>query len=85
MIAPHWHPGEENVVPLRGTFEIGDGTKFDESRLHALNPGSVVHLPAQMRHFARARTPAIVLVYGIGPFVINYVDPKDDPRPSTGK
>jgi hypothetical protein len=80
VIAPHWHPGEENVVPLGGTFEFGDGNKFDEAKLHALTPGLIVHVPARMHHFARAQGVATVLVYGMGPFVITYVNPKDDPR-----
>ncbi len=81
VIAPHWHPAEENVVPLRGTFQVGAGSKFDEASLKDLNPGGVVHMNAKMRHFARAKGEAIVLVYGMGPFVITYVNPKDDPRP----
>jgi quercetin dioxygenase-like cupin family protein len=79
-IAPHWHPGEENVVTLKGTFEIGDGATFDEKKLQSLGSGNVVHLPARMRHFARAKGNTTVLVYGMGPFVINYVNAKDDPR-----
>jgi hypothetical protein len=81
VIAPHWHPAEENVVPLRGTFQIGAGSKFDEAGLKDLNPGGVAHMGGKMRHFARAKGEAIVLVYGMGPFIINYVNPKDDPRP----
>ena len=79
-IAPHWHPGEENVVTLKGTFEFGDGTTFDEKKMQSLGSGNVVHIPARMRHFARAKGNTTVLVYGMGPFVINYVNAKDDPR-----
>jgi hypothetical protein len=82
VIAPHWHPAEENIVPLGGTFEVGNGRKFEESKLQPLTPGSVVHMPAKMSHFARAEGVATVLVYGMGPFVIMYVNPKDDPRPA---
>jgi quercetin dioxygenase-like cupin family protein len=80
VVAPHWHPGEENVVVLKGTFELGDGTTFDESKLQSLGSGKAVHIPARMRHFARAKGTTTLLVYGIGPFVINYVNAKDDPR-----
>ena len=85
VIAPHWHPAEENVVPLGGTLEFGDGSKFEESKLQPLTPGSVAHMPATMRHFARAEGVATVLVYGMGPFVITYVNAKDDPRPPVTK
>lgn len=79
-IAPHWHPGEENVVTLKGTFEFGDGTTFEDKKLQSLGSGNMVHIPARMRHFARAKGNTTVLVYGMGPFVINYVNAKDDPR-----
>jgi hypothetical protein len=81
LIAPHWHPAEEKVVPLRGTIQFGDGDKVDDSKMQDMNPGSVVHIPGHMHHYARAKGPATILVYGMGPFVITYVNPKDDPRP----
>ena len=34
---------------------------------------------AQMRHYAMAKTAAIVQVHGTGPFVLTYVNPADDP------
>ena len=79
-IAPHWHPAQENVVTLKGTFEFGDGTAFDEKKLQSLDSGKMVHIPARMRHFARAKGSTTVLVYGTGPFVVNYVNAQDDPR-----
>ena len=39
VIAPHWHPAEENVVPLRGTFQIGAGSKFDEASVERFESG----------------------------------------------
>ena len=47
-----------------------------------LPAGSYSQLPAEMRHFAKARTAAVVQVHGIGPFALNYVNPADDPRTS---
>jgi len=32
-----------------------------------------------MRHYAMAKTAAVVQVHGTGPFVLNYVNPADDP------
>jgi len=41
-------------------------------------------MPAKMHHFATAKTEAVVEIASMGPFVINYLDPKDDPRRSAG-
>ena len=78
-IAPHWHPTDEHVTVISGSFGIGMGEKFDKAALQELAAGGYVLLPAQMRHFAAATTAATVQVHGMGPFVINYVNPADDP------
>jgi hypothetical protein len=43
-------------------------------------PGDYILLPAQMQHEASTTAGAVVQVHGTGPFQINYVDAKDDPR-----
>ena len=78
-IAPHWHPGDEHVTVLSGTISFGMGEKFDESAMKTLTAGGYAMMPAEMRHFARAKTATIVQVHGTGPFVLNYVNPADDP------
>src|SRR6201994_1326237 len=32
-ISPHWHPKRENVTVISGTFKVGMGDKFDESKM----------------------------------------------------
>jgi len=78
-VAPHWHPTAENITVISGTFALGMGEKFDPAALKDFGPGSYGLMPAEMRHFAMARTAAIVQVHGIGPFALNYVNPWDDP------
>ncbi len=78
-IAPHWHPTDEAVTILSGTVAFGMGEKFDRAALKNLSAGGYALMPAEMRHFAMARTAAIIQVHGIGPFVLNYVNPADDP------
>lgn len=39
-------------------------------------------LPAQMHHYALARTATMIQIHGIGPFVLNYVNRADDPSRS---
>jgi ketosteroid isomerase-like protein len=78
-IAPHWHPTDENVTVLSGSFSLGMGEKWDEAALKDLPAGGFVTASAGMRHFAMARTAATIQVHGIGPLVLNYVNPDDDP------
>jgi len=83
-IAPHWHPTDENVTVIAGTFSLGMGEKFDQASAKTLPPGGYAVLPAEMRHFAWSKGGATVQVNGIGPFAITYVNPSDDPRSTEG-
>jgi len=78
-IAPHWHPGDENLTVLSGTIAVGMGDAWDDSKLQTLGPGGYVGIPAEMRHFFLAKTASTFQVHGIGPLVVNYVNPADDP------
>jgi quercetin dioxygenase-like cupin family protein len=80
-IPAHWHPTDENVTVLVGTFEVGMGDKFDSAKLTPMQPGDFVRMPATVHHFGKARTDSIVQVHAIGPFQVNFVNPADDPRP----
>lgn len=82
-IAPHWHPTDEHVTVLAGTMALGMGEKFDEAAMEDLPTNGYAVLPAEMRHFAMAKTAATIQVHGMGPFVLNYVNPEDDPGRQT--
>ena len=43
-IAPHWHPGIEHVTVVSGTFNLGLGDKFDDSKGNAMPAGSFGYL-----------------------------------------
>jgi Domain of unknown function (DUF4437) len=77
-IAPHWHPTDENVTVISGSFAIGMGDKIDP-KAKSLPVGSFFSLPAKMHHFAFTTKETIVEVSAMGPFVLNYIDPADDP------
>ena len=79
-VPPHWHPTDENVTVIKGTFNMGRGEKFDAHATQELPVSSYVRMPKGMRHFAWAKGETIVQVHGEGPFQINYVNPADDPR-----
>jgi quercetin dioxygenase-like cupin family protein len=75
----HWHPVAEEVTMIEGDFHftMGDDGKTHDAEFGA---GDYVNLPANMKHEAWTKNGAIVQVNMMGPFVITYVDPKDDPR-----
>lgn len=78
-IALHWHPTDEHVTLIEGdvSLQMGDVTG---KNVHDFTQGSYVLLPARMHHLATTRGGAVLQVEGMGPFEINYIDPKDDPR-----
>jgi len=78
-IMPHWHPTDEHVTVLSGVFALGMGDTFDKAAMKELPAGGYALLPLEMRHFAMAKTDATVQVHGMGPFVLTYVNPADDP------
>ena len=78
-LRPHWHPTDEHVTVLSGTFSASMGETFDEKALTDLPAGSYAVMAATMRHFARAKTAVTLQVHGMGPFIVNYVNPADAP------
>ena len=74
---PHWHPTDENLTVLKGTFLVGTGESFDELKLHAMNFGSYMMMPKEMRHFGMAKGDLILQVHRIGPFKVNWVNPSE--------
>ena len=78
-IAPHWHPLRENVTVISGTFKVGMGDRFDESKMATFPAGSFAFLDPDMHHFAMASGEVVVQVHGQAPLQFNYVNPDDDP------
>ena len=76
-VPAHWHPTDENLTVLKGTFLVGTGDKFDETKLQTMNTGNFLLLPKEMRHFAMAKGDLILQAHGIGPFKVNWVNPSD--------
>ncbi len=79
-VPAHWHPTDEHITVMQGTFAAGMGDKLDPAAMKEFPAGSYVVMPKQMRHFAMAKGETVVQVTAMGPFVLNYVDPADDPR-----
>ena len=74
-IPAHWHPTDENVTVLKGTFLVAMGETFDESKLQPMNGGNFIAVPKDMRHFALCKGETIVQVHGMGPFKVKWVNP----------
>jgi quercetin dioxygenase-like cupin family protein len=79
-VPPHWHPTTEHLTVISGIFHVGTGETFDQAAANPLRPGDFAAMPAEMRHFAWTEGDTVVQVHGMGPFVLNYVNPADDPR-----
>src|SRR6266704_859983 len=76
-IPAHWHRTDENVTVLKGTFLVGMGETFDESKLQPMNVGNFISMPKEMRHFAMSKGETIVQVHATGPFKVNWVNPSE--------
>ena len=79
-IPAHWHPWIEHVTVISGALNMGTGDKLDRSTTKALQAGSVAVIQARVNHFSWTNEETTVQVHGIGPLVITYVNPADDPR-----
>jgi quercetin dioxygenase-like cupin family protein len=65
---PHTHPDERVVTVLSGTFYLGSGPTFDESKAKELKAGSVVVVPPNAVHWGFARDDAVIIQeIGVGP------------------
>lgn len=79
-IPPHTHPKTERVTVISGTFNIGMGEKFDEKAVKPMPAGTYGFWEAGMKHFVLTKGETVVQFHGMGPWSIQYVNPKDDPR-----
>ena len=81
QIAAHSHRDDRVATVISGTWHIGYGDKFAESKLKALPQGSFYTEPPGRNHFAETGDePVAVQITGFGPSSTEYVDPAQDPR-----
>jgi quercetin dioxygenase-like cupin family protein len=76
-VPAHWHPTDEYLTVLKGTFLVAVGEAFDESKLQTMNVGNFILMPKEMRHFAMNKGETIVQIHGMGPFKVNWVNPSE--------
>src|SRR5919197_4638812 len=82
-IAPHTHPKPEIVTVLSGTVRLGMGETADRAKAQVLPAGSLFALSPGLVHYYFADEDTVVQVQSTGPWGINYINPKDDPRQKT--
>jgi quercetin dioxygenase-like cupin family protein len=78
-IAPHFHPTDEHVTVLKGSFSLGMGDVIDKAHALTLSAGGYGVAAANMHHYAYTTDGATIQVHMQGPFAITYVNPADDP------
>jgi len=76
----HFHPADEHVTVLSGTFVVGMGDTIHVAKGQTLTAGGFITAPANAHHWAVTKTAVVVQVSGEGPFGITYVKDSDDPR-----
>lgn len=79
-IPPHFHPADEHITVIEGSFGMGLGEKFDAKAAHVLKTGDYARMTTGTKHFAMTTSPAVIQLHGNGPWGITYVNPADDPR-----
>jgi hypothetical protein len=82
-IMPHFHPTDESITVLSGTFAVGMGDTWTDSSMTSLKAGEFARMPKMMHHYAGSKGETVIQIHGTGPFAITYVNPKDDPRKKT--
>ena len=65
---------------LTGRSTSAWAEKFDATKGEALPVGTYGTWPAGMKHYVWVEGETIVQFHGEGPWVIEYVNPDDDPR-----
>jgi hypothetical protein len=82
-IPPHWHPTDEHLTIISGTLKAGSGAKWDDASMHPLTAGSYANMRRKQNHYVLAQGETIVQIIAMGPFMITYANPQDDPRKKT--
>lgn len=75
VLPPHWHPGDEHIVVVKGTWYLAEGDTWDRSAMREMNVGDYVFVPKQMRHFGLSKGETVVQIHGVGPFKTILADP----------
>jgi quercetin dioxygenase-like cupin family protein len=74
-VLAHTHPQDELVTVIEGTWYLGEGTKFDTTKLKGYPAGSFIVIPAGVAHFVAAKDGTVIVqLNGNGKFQTDYVE-----------
>ena len=74
-VLAHTHPQDELVTVIEGTWYLGEGTKFDSTKLKGYPAGSFIVIPAGVPHFVAAKDGTVIVqLNGNGKFHTEYVE-----------
>jgi quercetin dioxygenase-like cupin family protein len=74
-VLAHTHPHDELVTVIEGTWYLGEGSRFEQSKLKGYPAGSFIVVPAGVPHFVAAKDgPVIVQLSGNGKFATEYLE-----------
>ena len=79
-IPPHTHPKPEAITVISGKITLGMGPSADRVSVEYLPAGSFAPMPHGVVHYVLVDEDLIVQVNAMGPWGIDYVNAKDDPR-----
>lgn len=79
-IAPHMHKQPEILTVISGNLSLGLGPAADKAPVQSLPAGSFSSMPHGVAHYALVNEDTIVQINADGPWGLDYVNPKDDPR-----
>lgn len=79
-IGPHTHPKPEVVTVLSGAVRLGMGESGDAAKAEVFSAGSFFALAPGMPHYVSMDEDTVIQLNSNGPWSLNYLNPKDDPR-----
>ena len=79
-IAPHTHPQPEVITVISGKFSLGMGPAADRASIESLPAGSFSSMPPGVAHYVFVDEDSVVQINATGPWGIDYIDPRNDPR-----
>ena len=74
-VLAHTHPHDELVTVVEGTWYLGEGQRFDSTKLKNYPAGSFIVIPAGVPHFVAAKDGAVTIqVTGTSKFETDYLE-----------
>ncbi len=79
-IAAHMHQRAELLTVISGNLSLGLGKKADRGSVETLSAGTFSSMPQGVVHYVFVDEDSVIQIAATGPWSIDYVDPKEDPR-----